>query len=373
MKKIGMLLLFTIIICCFWNKNIYAAETGEQINKEDFDSDDVIIKYAEDFLGKLYPEMILKVSKKTEVYNREDEINGYCYNIENDGIPNGYLMISRKDNMIKVSEFAVQENIKNPSEEICSKAKIQSSNIRYYSENPFDFCVWDVDKDVAYEYTSKLTTINRYSTVKEQRCYENKVPKSRSLDGYSVISDTYAGTVTSSNMIPYANSIGFYNRDFVTYIGAEYACGVLAGCNIMKYYRCIGCTNIPSQFSVLYNALWNLMSPDPNNTVNSSVAVQKVRDSIIYFGYNCSYTPFVIDLYYSYKYAIDCGCPIYVGYETWFGNRYSGHAVVAVGYTQTTQNEYLKVADGWNTYLRYLTFDGYDYDVFCGYAFTVTS
>ena len=377
MRRIIVIVLMVIMVIGFEKQNlIYGSETTK--NNIFDEEESTIAKYAESFLSKVYPDLTLKIVKSQKIYNRNDELNGYCYDIENHGVDYGYIIVSRMGDMIQVSEYAVQENISNPFEKVYSLAKKQNSNLKYYSENPFDFCVLDVDEDTAYEYNNGYKIINNYSDEvyldkKNEPITANKEQELlRSLDGFSVISDSYAGTVTSSNMIPYANSIGFYERSFVTYIGADYSCGVSAGCNIMKYYRCIGYTNIPYSFSVLYNALWNLMSPDSNYTVNSAVAVQKIRDSINYFGYNCSYTPFIVNLYYDYKFAIDYGSPIYIAYETWFGNEYSGHAVVAVGYTQTTQNKYLKVADGWNTYLRYLTFDGYDYDVFCGYAFTVT-
>ena len=42
------------------------------------------------------------------------------------------------------------------------------------------------------------------------------------------------------------------------------------------------------------------------------------------------------------------------------------------GYVETTKYQYLRIADGWNDYLRYINFNGYDYTRKDGWSFSVS-
>lgn len=44
----------------------------------------------------------------------------------------------------------------------------------------------------------------------------------------------------------------------------------------------------------------------------------------------------------------------------------------AVGYVDTSSYQYLRIADGWNSYLRYINFNGYNYTRKNGWAFTIS-
>lgn len=39
---------------------------------------------------------------------------------------------------------------------------------------------------------------------------------------------------------------------------------------------------------------------------------------------------------------------------------------------ETTKYQYLRIADGWNDYLRYINFNGYDYTRKDGWSFSVS-
>lgn len=41
-------------------------------------------------------------------------------------------------------------------------------------------------------------------------------------------------------------------------------------------------------------------------------------------------------------------------------------------YVETTKYQYLRIADGWNDYLRYINFNGYDYTRKDGWSFSVS-
>ena len=218
-----------------------------------------------------------------------------------------------------------------------------------------------------------LSRRKNYYGKNNKKTNESKTGIRSGLNGYTVISHYYDGTVISSDMIPNASSIGYYYSAHVTSIGATYCCGVVAICNILKYYRWIGFTDIPSTFSTLYTDVWNLCAPIYNGHISDGTAVAATEDIVEYYGYNCSVDPFLFPFYFYYIDAISDDHPCLVSYGAEFENGSDGHGIIAVGYTQTTVDRYLTVADGWNPFLRYITFDGYDYDYFRGFEVTVTS
>ena len=77
-----------------------------------------------------------------------------------------------------------------------------------------------------------------------------------SLDGWSVVSDSYTGTVKSSKTIVGAITRANYCSNTVRSNGLTYACSVVALSNLMKYLRSRGFTKISGDFKTLYNELW---------------------------------------------------------------------------------------------------------------------
>lgn len=61
-----------------------------------------------------------------------------------------------------------------------------------------------------------------------------------------------------------------------------------------------------------------------------------------------------------------------MSYGAQFGNKKAGHTVLTVGYVETSEWQYLEIADGWNDYLRYINFNGYDYTRQDGWSFSVS-
>lgn len=74
----------------------------------------------------------------------------------------------------------------------------------------------------------------------------------------------------------------------------------------------------------------------------------------------------------SFVETIDSTADVTAGYGAKFGSKSGGHAVLAVGYVETTKYQYLRIADGWNDYLRYINFNGYDYTRKDGWSFSVS-
>ena len=65
--------------------------------------------------------------------------------------------------------------------------------------------------------------------------------------------------------------------------------------------------------------------------------------------------------------------PCLFSYGAVFGNQGKrGHTVFVAGYAMTDTASYLRVADGWNFYLRYINYNGYNYLRRNGWAFRIT-
>lgn len=153
----------------------------------------------------------------------------------------------------------------------------------------------------------------------------------------------------------------YYCEDDVTKNGFSYACGVVVLCNIMKYFRSRGFTNISYDFSSLYQFFWNETTPDSNGYTNFSRLTQGAVIYLSEVGYGASSSS-TFDSYNNYIYEISNGRPCILGYGATFNGQSGGHFVCVVGYAETTSYQYLRVADGWNSYVRYINYNGYNYN-----------
>lgn len=191
------------------------------------------------------------------------------------------------------------------------------------------------------------------------------------LDGWSVITDSYKGSSKSKNMIVSSTTMSYYGTNDVDKLKTCYACAVVALSNLMKYYRHRGYTKISSSFSSLYNTFWDYAGTKPDGGTpikNQASAAKKYLESV---GYSCSYTTYGIAKYNLFTYDIDAGKPCLFTYGADFGGEQGAHTVLVIGYVDTTSYQYLHVADGWNSYLRFINFNGYNYSQKYGWAFSV--
>lgn len=81
---------------------------------------------------------------------------------------------------------------------------------------------------------------------------------------------------------------------------------------------------------------------------------------------------YLFDNYSDFTRDLGNNKPCIFTYGAKFGAKSGGHAVLAVGYVETTKYQYLQIADGWNDYLRYINFNGYDYTRKDGWSFSVS-
>ena len=68
MRKICVLLSLVIVLsACYSSKGLYASNSSNDTRMKLLDEDKVVL-FAEDFLGKIYPDMNLEVSESNYIY-----------------------------------------------------------------------------------------------------------------------------------------------------------------------------------------------------------------------------------------------------------------------------------------------------------------
>lgn len=109
--------------------------------------------------------------------------------------------------------------------------------------------------------------------------------------------------------------------------------------------------------------------PQDTSNGNEAPAAKAFMEDL---GYSCSYDSYLFDNYSDFTRDLGNNKPCIFTYGAKFGAKSGGHAVLAVGYVETTKYQYLQIADGWNDYLRYINFNGYDYTRKDGWSFSVS-
>lgn len=74
-------------------------------------------------------------------------------------------------------------------------------------------------------------------------------------------------------------------------------------------------------------------------------------------GYEYDYGNYWLDLYSDFKRDVKKDQASFLGFGAKVDGEVQGHDVLVVGYVESTEAKYLKVADGWRKYLRYLNYD----------------
>lgn len=394
-KYISFLFIFTMSI--IFSNSVFAAEITE-INASKLQDNIMAIneinaaKYAISFVNNIYENLGFESGEVITFYNEIDTISGYCIDIMKDNEPNGYVVIKFSENKPIISEFCIESGVENPYKEIIEQYNISEDNVVFYSIGSNEYQIHDLNKNVICGFEDKILSVNKFKEYKIQaRNYSIKKEEEKQamfltdssnsnsvnysgLDGWTVISDTYKGAVNSSATITGAAKISYYCSSDVSAINERYACSVVALCNLMKYYRSRGFTKISSSFSTLYSKLaFYAGTTFVGSTINGNEA-GAAKQYLEEVGYNCSYKKHWswVNNYSEYIKDLDNNKPSLFTYGATFGNQDGGHAVLAMGYVETTSYQYLQVADGWNSYLRYINFNGYDYSRKDGWSFSIS-
>lgn len=109
--------------------------------------------YAVSFVEKVFGSSNLDVGEVITFLDENNELSGYCVDLEDDGMPNGYVIVKFSDNQPVVSEFCVESGAENPYKEIMKQSNINEDEVKaYYSIGPNDYHVYAPEKNIVCGY-----------------------------------------------------------------------------------------------------------------------------------------------------------------------------------------------------------------------------
>ena len=375
MKKILSIILMLVLLLGI-NTNVYAKD----FNNYDINEQNKINvgKYVKGFVNAVSKNKNIEIGDVNQLYDENENINGFCVDLIDNGESSGYVIVKFADNNPVVSEYAIEKGIKNPYNQILSKNNLDEyvENYRLYSIGINDYQIIK-DREVL-SFDEDVMSVDEFELYKDE--LEKSLYNSSSddyitysnLDGFTVISDEYKGTPTDEKTVLRADSVQYYDSRSVISIGKTYGCAVVALSNLMKYYRANGYIRIEHDFSKLYTKLWNYTDTDDNGATlngNMSKAAKKYIKNV---GYKLSHHGYQFNNYSGFVRELRAEAPCLFSYGAMFGEERGGHVVLVLGYVETTDYQYLKIADGWHNYLRYINFNGYSYDWQDGQSFKVS-
>lgn len=376
-------LILALILCFSLPFSVYASEYENTTVKNKIELQNRVnaSKYAESFVKTIYDDNIYEAGKVITIYDETDLISGYCVDIISNKTNYGYVIIKFTNNKAVVSEFCIEPNAINPYDFLVEKHKIFDDDIKCYSFSPNDYQIINIEKSLIYDTeldVRKKIDIKEYKksiSFQKSNYYANSVERDTnyaSLDGWTVISDSYSGSVKSNDTITNAYYLTYTTQRDIENLDGPFACSVVALCNLMRYYRMMGFYKITGDLAELYTILWIYAGTSDDGFTKDGNEVIAAKKYLQNLGYKCTTNSFLLDTYSNFKNAIDSDKPCILTYGAKFGNTNGGHAVLVMGYVETTSYKYLQVADGWNSYLRYLNFNGYNYTRLNGWSVTAS-
>ena len=182
-------------------ENVYTKEEISSINEVN------VAKYAKSFVETIDSTADVTAGNVLTMYSENENISGYCVDILEDGYPNGYVVVKFSDNDPVVSEFSLGENIRNPYAKIMERANIETDAAIFYSVGSNDYQVLDTSRNViALDNSTELVSEKEFAVYKSaEKAMKQAAVQTRSgaddglnysdLDGWSVVSDSYEGSV----------------------------------------------------------------------------------------------------------------------------------------------------------------------------------
>lgn len=366
-----------MFVFCFIKKNtlINANYQMDQVGLDD--AYNIVLSYAQSFFDTIYPEKNLCASTINDLYDNNSDLFGYCVNLTNNNENSGYAIIGYDCNSVdglSVIEYAIEQGVTNPFDDIIKHYNRNIECSTWYYFGPSSYIVYEYDEDIAYCYNFGYRVIDcGYNNLVNLHRETNKEKHNFRTLITDVIHNNYSGSAINMHTISYADSISYYCDSDVTNAGLSYACSVVADCNLMKYLRYIGFTSITSSFYTLYNALYSLINPTSDGYSYGEKYADKAKQVIEGNGYTCVLDKFSNDTYSDFKNALNLNKPCTLAYSVFhLGVGINGHVVFVLGYVETTTDDYLKVADGWHSYIQYLNYSGYNYTNKQGCSFAVS-
>ena len=167
------------------------------------------------------------------IQNEDEEVSGFCVDLINNNETCGYVIIKFVDNAPVISEFCIEEGAPNPYVALITNYGITGNLLKFYSIGANDYQIYDESSKTAYGFYDKKLSTKEFESCKALAQSLKGDPDEQflnysGLDGWSVVSDTYEGTVNSSKTITGAGSISYYCSSTVSSNNLTYACSIVA-------------------------------------------------------------------------------------------------------------------------------------------------
>ncbi len=314
---------------------------------------------------------------------------GHLVTFETNGIPNGYIVLSREEEDYPIVEFALggesvydrletQITANNDAIAIAccgngetnevSQVTIASENILYT-----DF----INYSLAIKNGERILLFDQYNIIRE---FEGNLPN----DGVVTYESIYEGyVITPSESTSFSSKVitGGTNRAFEMdyFAEGEGNCAPTAATNIINLYANNKLNGNNRSFPILlangtvdftYARLTTLVGYVPGDGVYAGDMVDAIRDYCSERGRTCSTDKYSYNYWSDYTRDIGKNVPIYLSTGTASGE---GHSQVVVGYREYSNgNKYLEIYSGWYSYATYVKFQASVFSRFNGWAIYIS-
>ncbi|WP_010244117.1 C39 family peptidase [Acetivibrio cellulolyticus] len=331
-----------------------------------------------------------KLKSVDETVDIDGSVNSYCFNLEQNELPNGYLVVSANSDLGIILEQSDE------GEPLYKKADIDYDKVVYTS--PLEYHVTKGKDTYEFQPNKKLAKVNKkdlkdnFNHKRSDKAHNKDtvqsiktsfVENARDLwmestykgqvDGYAVDSDVYSyvndrygkgWTLKTSKTVSSAGSALLMNN-FRPGVGC---CTITALTYVFDYHRRNSSkSKIPSDINTLFSDIENIAvnyGYDKKTGGTNPLDIDNiVKDVWKKYGYTGSGSSLYVFTRGNFTYEIDKNRPALLNIS--FGY-YGNHTVSMVGYRRYTKKNilggeseilFLKVYDNWTTDTRYIDYD----------------
>jgi len=332
-----------------------------------------------------------KISRIVPLYDSDNSIIAFTFELSQNGNGNGYITISASDEMNIIQEFSDTATPLYYEAPVMSSSNIQNKDSKVYFTAPLEYFVKN-GNDIKDLDGNKVTKDNledkhiKNSEIEDSnQGIRNIIKDKGTLDLNEWMSDSVslmtAGDGPITNSYDYVNSeygSGWtsyaYNNNLESMIVKHLCteepednnCSLIALATIFQYLRAYypNLTNLPSDFHTIYTMVKGCAILSNAYSARGGTDPTKIDDiaNVYLSAYGYGDGKSNNDYLFSWsvvKGEIDSGRPFCVNIANGY---YANHTVTAYAYSTFAKNsshvDFLKIADGWSTASRYIDWDG---------------
>lgn len=352
-KIIGLLLALVLILSGVFMLSTTYAEEIENVSVANYTyiSEDTAKLIVETWSTNFYEESAT-VEKIEKVYNVDDTFYGYKVEFSYLEYYDSIVITDTADTQLIINTFTVFT----PREEYFNKTLTKqhkfSKSSKLYLVEPYKIAE-EIAPDTLHFNDDHV--INK-SKVECKNFSKQAVLRSPPING-TTITDEFTGTIKKEYLLKGITE--YYHPERQVYFSREGNCGPTAVLNVLKYWTTIGYDLYDlNKAHVAYDAIIKHIGKEKDvnilemqNGLKKFVkATNKYKASTFtYWGAFWGY----------YKSDLEKDRPVIHCINTIENGEKTGHAMVALGYLETTTGKFLKIGSGWEYYIQYINFDAF--------------